>query len=429
MKNRNLKILFLTITFLILTLIVYIVYYVFFLKDEYYSYSINSIFSTSTNTVLTGEIFIYNYKEDSCEVSYCIYNECNNALTLPCREIALNEFEEDAFYEIQLNFSYYNVLPIGKRFLNDIYISRSKFKSLPSKDSYISGVKKLLNDFTIRRAYSCFIPMDNLHEDFYCEKDLTLENNYLQSIYLTYILGEKIGDRELIEYAQDEIFYLNTNKDTILNGVIKYPEAYILKLVELGLDMGYLEIIDNFNIPTYEAEELRYKDETPILSTEEKSYIKNDRTLFLYSDYALLFKEYNRIDLANYFKYELIHYYNALQYDLYPLCTIANTYSDERLDSYLEEKFETAISESNNLLLLNSFQELLKCKEYFKKKDIDVRNLNISFDDILRKSTIEFEGNSYLVDASYSCSEESAECENIRLDFDLLTNLKYILYE
>ena len=271
--------------------------------------------------------------------------------------------------------------------------------------------------------------MDNQHSNFYCGREVVFENNYLQSIYLTYILGNKIGDQELIEHARNEITYLNTNKETILNSEIKYPEAYILKLLQLGLDTEYLQVIDNFQIPEYEIEELEHKDEIPILSTEERTFLENDQTLFLYSDYALLFKDFNKIDLSEYFKYELIQHYNALQFGLYPLCTVVDTYQDGELDSYLKERLENVILEGNDLMLLNSFEEMLKCKEYFNTRNIEVKNLDLSLEKLLRKSTINIDGNSYLIDVTYECIGDAEDCTNVRLDYNLLTNLKYILYE
>lgn len=427
--NKSKKILTIGGIFLTVIIIIYILCYLLIFKDNSAKYLSLLKVEDSNEMIASRQAYINEFGNKNCEIKYCIYTACENSISLPCDRIGLNEYDKAGFYKINLNFSYYNILPIGKKYLKDWEIVTIDPPLLFSKESYISGVKKIISEHLIRNGYSCNLLLDDGPLEFYCGREFSFDNDYLQSIYLTHVLGNKLGDKELIDFALQEISYLNTNKEEILASDIKYPEAYILKLLELGLDEEYLQVIDNFQIPEYEIQELDFKETIPLLPIEEELYLRKDLRLFLYSDYSMILEEFNRIELANYYKNELIRYYNALQYGSYPLCTMGKTSSDDKVYTYVKDSLEKAIIEENDILLLNSVKELLTCKEYLDVKDAEVINLKFAFEDALRKSTLNIAGDSYIIDTSYVCINDSTECNDINLDYNLVTNLRFILYE
>ena len=273
------------------------------------------------------------------------------------------------------------------------------------------------------------LSLEYLEDSFICNYDTALDNEYLQSIYLTYLLGRSLNDQELVDSALEEIKYLNQNIEQILAKEISSPEAYLLKLVDIGLDQRYLKIIENFQIPEYHPADLNISEKEDLLTRQDDLYFRQYLKVLQLTENAYIFREYGLQELADYFLNEAIQSYNSLGFGIYSLCNIGYVTHDRELFDYVKEDLEKILGNRENYLIQNSPLELKKCNMYAGVMNSEISNIKEGMSYALWMSTFTKDNSSFITDSSYVCMGDSDVCDTIQLNYRLLDNLKYVLYE
>lgn len=409
----------------------------FLIKDEYSDYLRKSgaiLFSEKKGKEILLEVDVNNFDKTKCEFSYCVVNTCGNYLKLPCDKLEENKYEGEGKYRIKLNFDSYPYNPFTHKFLKSWEISRIPTEESPfERERYIEGIKSILKVYNFRQGYTCALTSKTLSlEEWFCNNENFFSNDYLKTISLAYDLSERLGDEELHSYVQKEIEYLNNNVDKILSEEIEYPEAYILKLVEIGLSSEYLTLIDDFQIPTYEREVLEDHDYKPQLSKEEELFPEFYTSILRYSDYSKLYKEFGKEKLSNYYTNELIIKYNRSPFVLYGLCTVGETISDAEIYKYIRTELSEVIAKKEDNLILNNLTELLSCNLYAEGMNSEITGLNEEIRELVNRSTLEINGIPYIVNSSLiemEGAEGKEKIQKIIFNYRMLDNLIYVLYE
>ena len=409
----------------------YLLNYLLVLEDQYSKYLINT---TSAGNLekrkdkLLLTIDVYEFDLKSCVISYYLYNDSGNEISLPCNKLMSNGYEGPGKYSIDIDFGRFPLYPdsfLGISLKKDLKgWNISKLEKNNASDlsiRYIQGVKNILSIYSFRDAISCVVRSKGvMPESWLCNTGQFFTNDYLKSIFLAYDLSEKIGDTQLGGYVGEEIKYLNQNKKEILKETHIYPQAYILKLVDIGLDKEYLQIIENFEIPTYEEVGVL---NIPDIKSSSRYQSQNTEYLDIlrYSDFVKIFAEYEYEDLRDYFLNELKSIYNSSDLGLNGLCSIGLSTQDEEIFGYLR----SALNDKVDVLDYVDSRELINCSLYSKQMNSDIEGLNEIIDRVLERGSIEIEENLYLVDFQEINSEESL----VLVNYKLLDNLMYILYE
>lgn len=409
----------------------------FLIKDEYSEYLRKVapiLVSEKKGEEIVLEIDINNFDEPKCKFSYCVVNSCGNYLTLPCDKLLENRYEGEGRYQLTMYFDSYVYNPFSHKFLKSWDISKINNNKLElTKEEYIEGIKSVLGEYPISQGYSCTLLNKTFNPNqWVCDNESFFSNEYLKTISLLHDLGEKLGDEELLSYAQAEIEYLNNNFENILKEGIVYPEAYILKLVEIGLSTEYITLIEDFEIPIYEVEKIEDHDYKPLLSKEEELYPRFYTSILRYSDYSRVFKEFGKEDLSKYYSNELVLAYNRSPFVLYGLCTVGRTTQDTEIFEYVSTKLSKSITEKDDPLILNNLTELLSCNLYAKEMNSVVVGLDEEIQELTNNSTLEIDGKAYIV---YSRlidmvgAEGEEEFQQLVFNYRMIDNLIYVLYE
>ena len=431
MKKRN--IIIFSVTVLLLSVLSYFGYYSFFLKDEYsiYMQEYPSIAENIAGERISLEAEIFNWDEEKCKIKYCILNSCNNENALPCNLMKINEYETQGFYTVILYFNKYKNFPFSKTYLKEWEILKSDVsKSNMLEEDYLQGVIEVIKKYPIREGYRCLITRETHSVDkWVCNKEEDLNSEYFKALYMTYELGIKLKNDILLSTVEKEIEYLNNNILTILEKDISSPEAYILKLIEIGLDKGYKKIIEEFVIPEYKEHVIEDHDLMPLISLDSDIYSNYYQEIVRDADYYRIFTEYGEEDLAHYYKNELISRYNESEYVLYGLCTLGNSISSTEIFEYISRKLEQSITNGGDFLILKSLPELIMCKRFSESMGTDIKDLESLIIDTAKKSSLEIGGQAYIVNAKRVCQGEEAICNHMLLDYHLVDNLMYLLYE
>ena len=422
-----------SISVLLLIFLSYFGYYIFLLKDEFplYMQKLPSITKREAGKRMSLEINVYDWNKENCEISYCLLNSCDNKITLPCDKMIKNTFQEKGIYTLSLNFEKYPLFPLSKTYLKNWEVTREEdIKEVISRENYLNGVIEVLKNHSLRQGYACLIPREgDTVDEWLCDEENSFNNDYLKSIYLTYELGTKLKNETLLSYVKDEIDYLNKNREEILKKGIIYPEAYILKLIDIGLNEGYKEIIDNFVVTNTQKQVIEDHDFMPLVSINSEIYSKSYSEIVRYGDYHKIFEEYKESELSNYYSNELIREYNVSEYVLYGLCTVGYSLSDSKTFKYVKEKLEDSIREGEEVLILDGVPELLMCDKYAKLMKSEIVGVDGIIKNAVNKASFEMDGNGFIITASTSCPGEEEICSHILLNYRLVDNLMYLLYE
>jgi len=419
---------------LLLLVLSYFGYYSFFLRDDFSFYlkELPSITQRVNNRKISLEINIYDYKKEDCEISYCLLNSCNSKITLPCDKLIKNTFQSEGNYTLELNFERYFLFPLPKTYLSNWEIVRNDdAKEDLSKKNYLNGVMEVLGNYSIREGHSCLVSKESDRvEEWMCNNRNFFSNDYLKSIYLTYELGTKLKNESLLLSVNEEIEYLNKNKEEILLKSETFPpDAYILKLTELGLDKEYLKIIDEFIIPSTQKGVIEDHDFMPLLSINSEIYSKQYAEIVRYGGYYKIYKEYDKEDLSNYYLNELIRKYNISEYVLYGLCTVGYSTLDANTFEYIKDKLEESIHNAEEVLILNTVPELLVCDKYADLMNSEIEGIDNAIQNAVKTSTWKIDEKAFIIAATRTCDGNSEICNNIFFNYRLVDNLMYLLYE
>lgn len=421
----------------LLGLILY-VYDIFFLDNE-----LQILLSSVPNleivdddySKLTGEFNIIYFDEGACKFNYCLLNDCTYDLTLGCDKF-IGSYKEPGKYIISFEFDTHKFSITGKRYLRNWGIELISTNQKIGKDSVLMGLKNLLRDQYIWEVFSIPIAAKREQESskyWLKNTEVTLSNDYLKSIYLLNEVLQRLGDNQLHKSFEKEIDFLNLNKEEIIernSRYILYPEAYILKLVELGLDKDYLFLLDEFDIPDYDiisfSPDLRGD---PLLMEEKGAYSKGYSDLARYADYYRIFKEHERDDLVRYSYNRMLEVYNSSGFSVYGLCSIG--YSEEEILDYkkLNEKLEEIFSNNKRELIETNVYELFMCDAYSKKRGVEIKGLEGVTSEALQLQVMEVNDSPFIARGLVGNKELSLVGPPTIMVFNLVDNLMYLLYE
>ena len=434
---------------LLLALGAYYIYERFFLKDEYLKIAESRVFFEADLTDLhSGEpvltsipIRLTSFDESDCRLKYCFLSNCSYIFDMGCASFR-GGYDGPGYYRLRVEFQ-----DRKKRFLYNTKVLKNWQLELVdrkdfSPDRYLQGFKDLLSEEYLWRMSSVPIsPVSSSVEDWFKNEKVFLSNNYLKSLSLLPELAEVLMDEELIAIFDRELEYLNLNKVKIIKEnshilyedtqikYIRYPEAYILRLVDLGLDKDYLLFIDNFLIPEYsESTLLLDLDKDPLLLMGSAVYSEGYLNLVRYSDYSRVFRDYGRDELANYAKNKMIEVYEDSGFTINGLCSLVHSNQDVIAPLKMKRQLEQILLNDNWELIEGNLYELLMCDLYAKNNEIKIRGLDDGIQGALELNTIKVGDNLFVVRSHATEGQD----EVMSLDtptYSLLDNILYLLYE
>lgn len=429
----------LIISIFLIPLTLYILFYIFFVKDEYTSFltSIPNLVSIERDNYdlnLTLEINDVVLKKCVYSIGYSMYFGNQEILYLPCNKLLENNYSSEGNYLVNVKFGrskYYPEKILGKNLKKEltgwgIYkIEEEKTELLSIQ--YVEGIKEVLSKHSFRAGLICLVnSTTSKPASWICNSGDYFSNNYLKSIYLASELAKKYNDLELKSLVNKEIEYLNLNAEKILKQEFSFSEAYILKLVDIGLDKSYLKIIEDFDIPAIIQEnQLNMVNDKAVLSREFSNNGRDYLNIIRYSDYVKIFSEYNYVELKNYYLNELINIYNKSNSGIIGLCAIGYAtdnieYASRVNEQLLKERKESSMGVS----------EYLVCMQYLKQIGSTNTKIWEQLKEIVSNSTITIEEKLYLVETDISIYDDKSSNINAYItQFNLLDNLTYILYE
>lgn len=428
------KILLIIVFSLFALLLLFYLYERFLMADDYdILQESRALFKTEEEIVFTSvPTQIVDLDEEDCKPNYCIFNNCTYTFEFTCKTFE-GEYDGPGEYIVVVELE--NRKPSllnNKKKLKSWRLEKIESKDL-AVDAYLLGLQNLLKDEYLWRVFSSPLPpsLSPIKSWFKSDKVL-LRGDYLKSVYLLANLSEQLGDEGLHASLEKEIAYLNLNKDQILRETksLTYPDAYILELIELGLNEDYRSLIDGFVIQENKEPVFTFdSNKQPLLLNENTVYTKEYLDMVRYSDYYRIFRKYEEEDLANYSLSKMIEIYNDSEFVIYGLCSFA--YADEELVKPvgLEERLEEMFSNDKKELIEGNIYELLMCNLYAKEANIEINGLDNKIHEALESNTINVDGNSFIV-RELSVVEDGDATSNLDLVvYNLLDNLMYLLYE
>jgi hypothetical protein len=362
---------------------------------------------------------------------------------MPCGKLRSMNYSGPGEYSISLEFE-----PSGGIFSPDkrplkswkLETIRENEEDLVFGDSFLRTLMR--EGFYMWEVYSIPVSIfdDSLRfRSFY--EDVSLNYDYTKALYL---LGKSSQTEEGFlskQIFEREVEYLNSNKEEIIKKnshisyeggkvqYIMYPEAYILELVELGLDKDYLLLLEDFLVPDYNNFTFSFDfNKEPLLLTESEVYSVEYLDLIRYSDYYWIFKEHGREELADYSHSKMVEIYNNSGFVAYGLCSLG--YSDNTLfgSEELKKKLEVIFSTDKKELVEGNIYELLMCDMYAKKNELNIEGLDNAISEALRLQMIEVD-NSYFIVRGLSSKGTDLETPSAIIKYNFIDNLMYLLYE
>jgi hypothetical protein len=371
-------------------------------------------------------INITNFNTENCTIDYCILNNCNNAITLPCSKEQGNEFEGGGFYKVNLNFSNYLLFPFsGKEKLVSWAITKNS-ADLGSLDaeSYLLGIKEILKDHYVWETLSVYVNDKTKEPDSWVyNSDFKLSHRYLKSIYLLNELSIKHEDSELEGFVTREIDYINSKKEELISKQYPYPFSYILELIDLGLDNDFVELYNqNSYLRTNEIEfNPNYEINSTIGSVQELEGPFNQ--LIFFAENSVIFNKFGYEDLSNYFYYKMVELYNSYDFGVLGLCSVSNLGFEEVDKKLLLDNLEELYSDESRIK--SNIYEIAQCNSFIQNEDSDTGVLADSINEVIINSTVKIREASYFLDI-YSVLEEDDLLEGIIIKYKLLPNLIYL---
>jgi hypothetical protein len=427
MKRKTSIILFLTVIVIFLSGI-YFYYQNNFLEDEYRSYSSQLVnsgyreFENSNSVILNIE----SYDKSNCELQYCILNDCNNKLVLPCSKEQSNEFTEEGTYELLISFRRYPLFPFSKVQT----LKKWSIEEVPennteiSSQNFLNSIKNILEEHYIWKAISIVVNDKNSGpQSWIFNSDFSISYDYFKSIYLLNDIANRLDDDELKRFVSKEIEYINQNKGELLNKRYNHAEAYIVKLIEIGLEEDFLKLYDNFNyLDTRDVVfEPNYSN---ILAENEDLDIVNYSNLVKYVDYKNIFSKEGYEDLSNYYNYLAIDSYNSSNLGIYGLCSLINLGFEGVDNEELIKKLNEEYSKDDSVFSFN-ISDSIQCKKFISAISPSEENLLERISLLIDRSTLTIDDSSYIIDKSTINITDTDE-KYVFLTYNLLNNLLYI---
>jgi hypothetical protein len=428
---RKKRVYIVVVVTVVLLLLAYFGYYFLFLKEEGQNWkSSNDIDLDDSNSV---ELVITDVKEN--EIKYCVVNDCTYTLLIPpTATIEMKNFDGLGEYQITFNFSKYPLYPWSKyTYLKSWSIEKVENEQTNfTVDSYLESVKQLFKNYYIWEIYSLpTTPTLSREDASFIHENPVLDWDYTKSLYLIYQISQSSSDEELQQVFEKEITYLNDNAEKIIENYEDYsvPSAHLLKLIDQGLSIHYLSLIDNAEIPQYSKEVLEQivndKIGRPIESGNP--YSLDYKRMIRYVDDYKIFNEYGETDLADFSYNQMIVLFNSME-SLNGVCTLA--YSTEGLidSNELKDKLEGVFNNETTELIEGGIYELAMCKKYVKVNNMEIKDLDQAIHNALNMSTSKVEEYFFIMRGVSTLEDNVEELPTIK-SFSLLDNLMYIWSE
>ncbi len=395
------KIFLIVIMFFILLLLFYFLLY-FFVIDSRHQNLLEVQRSLGTKNE-SYELIVSDFETDHCQITYCVFNNCNNVISLPCVKLEKNEFNGYGNYRLELNVGKHVLYPWGDKKVIKSWevVDLNNTQQEKNLDAYVFSLKEMLSNYYLWQVYS--IPISDSNLDFrnlYTLEQVSLDFDYTKSLYLLFLLVDNYEDQELKDIWQKEISYLNKNIDDILahNQERTFPEAYLVKLVNLGLDEGYLILLENFEVSNSDVkQEVNYDNSQEAMLLNRELYSKNYKHIIRYVDYYKIFLEHDYYNLAQYSYNEAIRMYNSSQYSVYGICSLQYSIRGLIENSMLKNKLKDILTDSELNLIEGNIYELLMCKKFAEEEGINIIGLDSRITDILQNLSLNVDDKTVLV--------------------------------
>jgi hypothetical protein len=414
---------------LIFLLLTYSFYYFVFLNNQY------KRLLDVQRTLGEGssyELIISGFEKDQCQITYCVFNNCDNVVSLPCSKLQGNEFKGSGNYRLELDTGRHVLYPWGNKEIIKSWeiVATNSSQQERHLDSYISSLKGMLSHYYLWEIYSIPISDSNLNlNNLYTLEQVNLDFDYTKSLYLLSLLSNQYEDQKLQNIWQEELSYLNKNIEDILdyqqNNI--FPSAYLLKLVDLGLDEKYLTLLENFEVFDYGAKEvINYENSREPLLLNKELYSSDYRDMMHYSDNYKIFLEYGYDNLSGYSYYQAISAYNSSKYSVYGICSIQNSMEGLMASPKLQAKLEKTFTNSVLNLIEGNIYELLMCKKFATQESIEIKGLESSIAYLLENLSLNIDDKTILVRGLSPTRNLNKEVRTI-VTYNSLDNLMFLI--
>ncbi len=419
---------------LLLTLFVaiYIYYQSEILEDQsriYTTMLVNAGYS-NFNKDNKAEIYIKSYDSEECILKTCILNECDNTINLPCPKLNINEYDKTGRYEIRLDFSKNTLFPFSKKekLISWSLFSLSEEENLTEKNKIVKGIKDVLKDHYIWEASSVVMSnsMDQDPTEWIYNSSFGVSHEYLKAIYLLEQLAVHLDDEELNTFVKKEIEYLNNEGKWFVNK--RYPDAfaYILELVDSGLDAESLEIYKQFqNLDRKEVKlEPNYSGDD-ITSNEEDEYNESDyNDMIMYADNYKIFDNHGYDELARFYRIVTAEVYKSSNFGLIGLCHFANLGFEEIESEKLTDRIVAEYTKEDSIVF-NNLHESIQCLKYLQEGNSSQVETIQKIENLITNSTITLDDSSYVFNAKRIYRDQE-DPDFLILRYNLLNNIEYV---
>jgi hypothetical protein len=427
-KEKTLRALLYGLCILIFSLGIYLFNYTFVLKDEY------ALYAKDLKVLLSNKgeysINVLNFNRKNGHLEYCILNDCNKEIHLPIERMYTEGYDGAGPYLLSMDFERYRFYPFNKKVLKQWSLVKD-VQIKADKELYFRGLKAVLNENHIWEIYS--VPLLEKPFEFAnwpTQPEVFLNHNYLKSVCLLEELYEESKDKELGNYFNREILYLNDHVDEIVESNLSNGnfDPYILKLINLGLDERYAPLIGEWNqegSPTKLMLKTK-NDESFLLGGNHDLYSGEYLSILRFTDYYKIYTEYKKNNLEKFFYNKAVEYYNNSPYVTYGLCSLGLAREDVIEPFVLEKLLREVLTNDKIELLEGNIHELINCEKYINKTNLNIPEIEGAINNILQMVTINKDEYSLILRGRNTSKTDSGE--GTITNFNLLDNLEYLLY-
>jgi hypothetical protein len=409
---------------LVLAIGIYIYYQNNFLENTYLTY-INTFARSGYSEIQddnTVELYIQNYDTTKCEIQYCVLNNCDNQITLPCSKNSYINYSKPGNYILTLKPRKYSLFPLSEAQKLRSWSLESSAEEVQKQDvNYIDNLKSVVRDHYIWESVSLVVrDKTQGSENWIYNTTFNFSHNYLKSIYSMNLLAEKLEDEELKDIVEKEIEYLNENKEDVLSKRYDYAEPLILELEKVGLDNDFLSIYERYDY-------LNYED----VSLEPKYLIENDTMDFRtyndivkYADAKYYFDKNDYDELSQFYNYKTIQKYNSSDLGLIGLCALKNRGFDSIDAEELLGKLKEEYAKVNSPLFSNLYENI-QCLTLVSATYPEEIELIDQINYVITNSSVDIDGVTYLLNIQ-GLELEDTEERQLLVKYNLLDNIEYV---
>lgn len=417
----------------------YYFYEKYFRQDQYNEFlSLGTKVQEVEGDTISVDLEIVDFIERNCKLKFCIMGDCNNSLSLPCEKldkrslyVGPGRYKVEIFFEL-VEFSV-AIDPI-KENIKQWNFEPLKPSPLLNKEDLLFGMENLLEKYYLWEISTIPVSQKNSTiADWFKSKEVSLNHDYLKSLLLLFELSEKLETDNFRNYFQREIEYLNLNKKEIIdtyNRRSPYPEAYILELVDLGLDEDYISLINEDIIGEDKLQEyIPDLGREPLLLSGKSSYTVEYLGIVYHSDNYRLFRKYSKEKLSNYSYNRMLEIYKNSEFVLHGLCSLSYANEDIVEPEKLRDKLEEVFSNSKKELIEENLYELLICDLYLRDNDMAIASLDERIREVVNLNVLEIEGMSFITRNLLAEEHNNPMGAIVITTYNLIDNLSYLLYE